>query len=457
MVIGIFILFIVIVAIGAYFLIPKMVESHRQESIRNTIQRYEILNENETVLGKFQYTPQEWQYTLDEECVGNKYKVSFVTETGFRSYKNFNVPEGDPKIYFFKDKIIISNAQYYLVYKFDTANRKGYGIHLLSMKLRERKPLDILEIETRIVYIDDDGRVEREESFTIPIPKSANSKIDGLLIAYGQGVLPGSVSQNIQTKKPLTNHTTIKIRKAEIKPIKRKQIPKGVLYYCLHCQYSSLNRLFECPECGRNKFAYLDNSLFHCFNCEYWSEDLFKRCPQCAVGKKPQNQTEIFTYPNAVASEEKIISDNPSFNSVNVKPRNYTPERQKICANCSEPNDRLNRKCKACRNYNFFDPHEMKKIRVEGAKEIKECILFGLGILTTIPIILYFIDIKELIEVLPFILYGLFGFILIILASTFAHAYYKFAYGSVHPKLDKIYRYLWIPAIIIYLLAEIFS
>jgi hypothetical protein len=459
---GLLLLFIAGTTFVAYFIIPKIVESHRKESIRSTIQRYEILDENENVLGKFQYTPQEWNYTLSEECIGDKYKVPVLTETGFKRYKNFNVPERDPKIYFFREKIIISNSQYYLIYSFDTANEKGYGIHLLSMKLRERKPLDILEIETLIVYMDDDGRAEREENLTIPIPKSAISKIDHLLVAYGHGVLPRTFDQNIQTNKPSLPNRTEKIKtpknlKAKNTPFKKNQIPKGVPYYCLYCQYSSPRKLFECPECGRNKFAYEENGLFHCVKCQHCSENLFERCPQCTGSKKPQDQTETFTYSNAVVSEEKLISDSSSFNSFDVKPRSYTPERQKICADCSAQNDRLNRGCKACGSYNFIDPHEMKKIRTEGVKEIKQCILLGLGILIIVPIILFSIDITELIKTLPYVLYGFFGFILIILASTSAHAYYKFAYGTVHPILEKIYKYLWVPAIIIYLLAEIFN
>ncbi len=128
------------------------------------------------MLGKFDYTREEWKYAYNLEFADSRNNKSLLLPTGIQIYENTENHERDSipgTIYFLHDKIIISNGLCSKTYHFNNINFAGYGIKVLWANLSDTSFMKTLEIKTKIISSERDFI----EDYSILIPSAANAEI----------------------------------------------------------------------------------------------------------------------------------------------------------------------------------------------------------------------------------------------------------------------------------------
>lgn len=163
--------------VGLYFMIRWFVQWYKAESLNAVNRRIETLPENGNLLGKFDYTREEWKYAYNLEFTDYRNNKSLLAPTGIQIYENTENYGRDSipgTIYFLPDQIIINNGHCSKIYHFNNINFAGYGIKVLWANLSDTAFMKTLEMKTKTVT----GEGNYVEDYNILIPSAANGEIE---------------------------------------------------------------------------------------------------------------------------------------------------------------------------------------------------------------------------------------------------------------------------------------
>ncbi len=123
------------------------------------------------------------------------------------------------------------------------------------------------------------------------------------------------------------------------------------IFLCQFCQYHSDTKLFQCPECGRNKFVVKNFDLYFCSQCEHSSLEFFRKCPNCSKLKKSADQIQI--------SKPAILKSNfpkskPAREKPLILPRTTNDQNICICRYCKYQTPTKLFECPECGRTNFI-------------------------------------------------------------------------------------------------------
>lgn len=173
-----FILILIIgFGIGLIFSIRWFVKWYLAESLNSVNRKIETLPLTGNLLGKFDYTRDEWKYAYQIEFTEYRNNKSILANTGIQIYEKTEDHDRESipgTIYFMHDQIIINNGRCSKIYNFNTINFAGYGIKVLWANLEHSSFMKTLQMKTKIVT----SEIDTVEEYNILIPSSANAEIE---------------------------------------------------------------------------------------------------------------------------------------------------------------------------------------------------------------------------------------------------------------------------------------
>ncbi len=163
--------------VGLCFAVIWLIKWHKTESLSSANRKLEFLPYDENLLGKFDYTGDEWKYAYQMEFTNFLAGKSFLRPSSVEIYENTENYDRDSipgTIYFLPDQIIIINGLCSKTYRFNNLNFAGYGTKVLWANLSDTSFMKTLEMKTKIIT----GEGDYFEDYSILIPSSANAEIE---------------------------------------------------------------------------------------------------------------------------------------------------------------------------------------------------------------------------------------------------------------------------------------
>lgn len=164
-------------AVAIFLAVPKMIKWHKTESLNGANRLVQALSFDESLLGKFDYTFDEWKYAHQMEFINDQNEKYWMKASSIEIYENdenHDREEIPGTIYFLPNQIIINNGDYSKTYRFNNINFAGYGTKIIWANLSNTSFMKTLEMKAKI--ITDEG--DEFEDYNILIPSSANSEIE---------------------------------------------------------------------------------------------------------------------------------------------------------------------------------------------------------------------------------------------------------------------------------------
>ena len=178
---GIFVF--VLLVIGLYSMIGKLIRHSKEESARSATGGAGSTKSSDIPIAAFGYTVREWRQFFFQQIESQKTSRWQLESTGISIGKDLSVPEiPGGKICFYEDRIVLWNGRYHKSYIVRSrAPDPRYGIFLINREISDDLPLKYLNLE--VEHRTWEG-VERE-IYSIPLPKSSEPEIKKIIHKLG--------------------------------------------------------------------------------------------------------------------------------------------------------------------------------------------------------------------------------------------------------------------------------
>lgn len=176
-------LIFLLMIIGLIAAIPLLIKEAKHLSKRTPISS---LEQSEEVFTSFSFTKKEWERVYQQEFIEDeKGKGFFDRFSGVIVYDSIVRDKTVGEIFFTPESIYITGAKSGKLYKVNQLNRAGNGIHLISIDLLHLSPLKKLRVKINVDSVNDNlNRTDFDLEYLVPVPQSADEKIEEILKTY---------------------------------------------------------------------------------------------------------------------------------------------------------------------------------------------------------------------------------------------------------------------------------
>jgi len=168
--------------IGLIAAIPLLIKEARHSSETTPVAS---LPESEEVFASFPFTDEEWERVYQQEFIEDEKGKGFLDRfPGIISYDSIVREKTAGEIFFTPQSIYITGRNEGKLYRLNRLNSDGNGIHLISIRLLHLSPLKKIQVKLKGDSVNDFNETDPGLEYLVPIPRSADEEIDGILMKY---------------------------------------------------------------------------------------------------------------------------------------------------------------------------------------------------------------------------------------------------------------------------------